>query len=212
MKRFFTFICMFFTLAKISAQGFNGSIEFKYATLKDTTNNVYIVKNKLVKLDQFSKKSTTIEGSFIFDLAAGKIRFVNPKRKIWGEHRSETASVVRGQCEVSKGSGTKSVAGVKCHEYTVKNTEENTSITYWVAESNFDFFIPLIKLWNRKDKQSIYFNLIKDLPAGSMPLLSEEKQLSDGKMVTRLEVTKISNKMPDDASLDVPAGYTKFDQ
>ena len=213
MKTILYFILiLFFTVVKTQAQGFNGSIDFKKYTLRDTNSNVYVVKNKLVKLEQYSKKANNIEGSFLFDLSAGKIRWVNPTRKVWGEHRSETASLVRGQCEVSKGVGTKSIAGVKCHDYTVKNTEENTSITYWVAEGNYDFFVPLIKLWNRKDKQSIYFSQIKDLPAGSMPLLSEEKQMSDGKMVTKLEVTKINTKTPDDASLEVPAGYTRFDQ
>jgi hypothetical protein len=211
MKQLITFALIFFSVLKLSAQGFSGSIEFKSFKEKDTSLNVYHVKGKLVKLDKYAKMTNVVEGSFIFDLAAGKIRFVNPKRKVWGEHISETAPVIRGRCEVSKGSGTKTVAGVKCHEYTVKNTEENTIITYWVAEGKFDFFIPLIKLWNRKDKQSIYFNQIKDLPEGSMPLWSEEKQISDGKSITRLEVTKISNKVPDDAALSVPAGYTKFD-
>lgn len=214
MKRLIAFTCLFFSLVIAHAQGFSGSIEFKYASQKDTvpTMNVYYVKNKVVKLDQYSKKSSDIEGSFIFDLNNSKIKFVNPKRKVWGEHKSETPPVIRGQCEVIKGNETKTVAGYKCHDITVKNTEENTTITYWVTEGKFDFFIPMIKLWNRKDKQSIYFSQIKGLPEGSMPLLSEERQLSDHKLVTRLEAIKVSTKTPDDASLDVPPGYTKFDQ
>ncbi|MEO6303834.1 MAG: hypothetical protein ABIP51_11750, partial [Bacteroidia bacterium] len=71
---------------------------------------------------------------------------------------------------------------------------------------------PVIKLWNRKDKQSVYFNQIKDLPEGSMPLLSEEKQLSDGKLLTKLEVVKIGRTVPEQASLEVPPNYNKFDQ
>jgi hypothetical protein len=147
----------------------------------------------------------------LFDLTANEIKFLNPKRKLWGKQRSETPQVIKGTCLVTKG-GTKKVAGVKCTEYTVKNTEENTVVTYWIAQEQFTFFIPLIKLWNRKDKQSIYFAQIKDLPEGSMPLMSEEKQLSDGKLLTKLEVTNISNKAPDDATFAIPAGYTKFDQ
>jgi hypothetical protein len=72
--------------------------------------------------------------------------------------------------------------------------------------------MPVVKLWNRKDKQSIYLCQIKDLPEGSMPLLSEEKQISDGKSITKLEVVKIGKKVPDDASLEVPPTYNKFDQ
>ena len=32
---------------------------------------------------------------------------------------------------------------------------------------------------------------IKDLPKGSMPLLSEETSISDGKLISKLEVSKI---------------------
>src|SRR3954466_11889109 len=174
----------------MTAQGFNGNIEFRYATQKDTTNNVYWVKNKLVKLDQNSKKGNTVEGSFLFDLAAGEIKFLNPKRKLWGKQKSETPQLVKGQCVVTKGTTSKKVAGVKCTEYTVRNVDENTVITYWIAEDKFNFFVPLVKLWNRKDKQSIYFGKITGLAEGAMPLMSEEKQLSDGKMLTKLEVMK----------------------
>ena len=158
------------------------------------------------------EKTNAIEGSFIFDLNTNSIKFVNPKRKVWGEHKSETPPIVKGVCVFTKGTNTKSIQGVKCVEYTVKNTEENTSITYWVAENKFSFFVPVIKLWNRKDKQSVYFNQIKDLPEGSMPLFSEEKQINDGKLITKLEVVKIGKKVPDDASLVVPPNYNKFDQ
>lgn len=196
----------------MSAQSFGGSIEFKYYTLKDTTVNVYYVKDKNVKLDQFGKRSGAVEGSFVFDLANNTIKFVNPKRKVWGDHKSETAPVIKGVCETKKTSNTKNIQGVKCTEYIVKNTEENTTISYWIASGKYEFFVPLVKVWNRKDKQSIYFNQLKDLPAGSMPMLSEEKQISDGKFVTKLEVSKISKENLDASKLSVPADYKKFEQ
>ena len=194
------------------AQSYEGSIEFKMETSKDTTTNIYYVKGKDVKLDQIGRKSGKVEGSFVFNTETNEIKFVNPVRKVWGEHKSETPPIVKGVCVFTKGTNTKSIQGVKCVEYTVKNTEENTSITYWVAENKFSFFVPVIKLWNRKDKQSVYFNQIKDLPEGSMPLFSEEKQINDGKLITKLEVVKIGKKVPDDASLVVPPNYNKFDQ
>lgn len=212
MKNLFVFLSLFFGVSSILAQGFSGSIDFKYATAKDTTSNVYWVKNKKVKLDQYSRRGSNVEGSFLFDLAANEIKFLNPKRKLWGKQKSETPQVIKGQCVVTKGTATKKVAGVKCTEYTVKNTEENTVVTYWIADEDFTFFIPLIKLWNRKDKQSIYFAQIKDLGQGQMPLMSEEKQVSDGKMLTKLEVIKVSRTSPPDATFDIPAGYTKFEQ
>lgn len=194
------------------AQSYEGSIEFKMETSKDTTTNIYYVKGNDVKLDQIGRKSGKVEGSFVFDLSSNEIKFVNPVRKVWGEHKSETAPMIKGTCVSAKGTNTKMVQGQKCTEYTVKNTEENTQITYWIATNKYDFFAPLVKIWNRKDKQSIYFNQIKDLPKGSMPLLSEEKTISDGKLVSKLEVSKISKASIDPSKLSIPSEYKKFEQ
>lgn len=212
MKKIFLIAALFASVIKFNAQGFNGSIDFKYGTSKDTTNNTYFVKDKMVKLDQYNRKSGNIEGSFIINLSNNSIQWINPKRKVWGEHKSETPPIIKGKCEVTKGSTSKTVQGYKCTEYTVKNTEENTSITYWIATDKFGFFSPMIKLWNRKDKQSVYFNQITGLPEGSMPLMSEEKTLSDGKSVTKLEVVKINKTTPDESKLKVPDDYNKFDK
>lgn len=194
------------------AQSFEGTIEFRMETSKDTTTNIYYVKGNDVKLDQIGKKSGKVEGSFVFDLANNQVKFVNPVRKVWGEHKSETPPVSKGQFVSAKGAGTKTVQNVKCVEYTVKNAEENTIVTYWIAPGKYDFFVPLVKLWNRKDKQSIYFNQLKDLPKGSMPMLSEERQISDGKLMSKLEVTKMSKGSIDAAKVAVPADYKKFEQ
>jgi len=201
------------TLAVASvAQNFEGSIEFKMETNKDTTTNIYYVKGNDVKLDQIGRKSGKVEGSFVFDLSTNQIKYVNPVRKVWGEHKSETTPAIQGSCVSSKSGAIKTIQGQKCTEYVVKNTEENTEIAYWIAPGKYDFFVPMVKAWNRKDKQSIYFNQIKDLPKGSMPFLSEERTLSDGKLVSKLEVSKITKGNIDASKLAIPADYKKFEQ
>ena len=194
------------------AQSYEGSVEFKMETNKDTTANIYYVKGNTIKLDQIGRKSGKVEGSFVFDLAENKVKYVNPTRKVWGEHKSETVPVIKGTCVATKGTNTKLIQGQKCVEYTVKNTEENTQVTYWISSGKYDFFMPLVKLWNRKDKQSVYFNQIKDLPKGSMPLLSEEKTISDMKIVSKLEVSKIAKGSMDASKISIPADYNKFEQ
>ena len=193
------------------AQSYEGSIEFKMETSKDTTTNIYYVKGKDVKLDQIGRKSGKVEGSFVFNTETNEIKFVNPVRKVWGEHKSETAPIIKGTCVSTKGTNTKMVQGQKCTEYIVKNTEENTVITYWIVSGKYDFFMSIVKAWNRKDKQSIYFNQIKDLPKGSMPLMSEEKTISDGKTVSKLEVSKLTKGGIDASKLTIPADFKKFE-
>src|SRR5690349_11331053 len=114
----FTSLLLSFLLA---GQSFTGTIEFKYTTQTDTNMNAYLVKNKKVKLDRFSKKDNSAEGSFLFDLEKAEIKWLNPKRKLWGSQVSETPQVIRGTCVVSKGTNYKTIAGIKCTEYTVKN-------------------------------------------------------------------------------------------
>lgn len=212
MKKSLLLITLIWSTFSGYSQSFSGSIDFKYYTQKDTNMNVYFIKDPLVKLEQYGKKGGDIIGSFIFDLKAHEIKWVNPKRKLWGYQKSETPQIIRGQCIVSKTGNVKKLLGYRCFEYIVRNTEENIVISYWITTDKFDFFSPLIQLWNRKDKQSIYFGQIKDLPKGSMPLLSEEKQISDGKTLTRLEAVKISPSVLSDESVSVPAGYNRLDQ
>lgn len=212
MKRLFTLLFVFVSMGYF-AQSFSGSIDFKYYTLRDTTLNTYWVKDKKVKLDQYAKKGNgNIEGSFIFDLESKSIKFVNPKRKVWGDQKSEIPPVLKGKCEVSKGQKSKTINGFKCNEYIVKNEEENTVITYWVTTDKYDFFIPMMELWNRKDKQSIYFGKIKGLAKGSMPVVSEEKQIAENKIVSKLEMVKVNKGGVDDSKIAVPEDYKKFDQ
>lgn len=211
MKKLFLSIALLTFTTAVFAQ-FEGSIEFRFETKKDTTTNIYYVKSHNVKLDQIGKKSGKVEGSFVFDLNAKSIKFVNPARKVWGDHKSETPPSVKGTCEVTKGKTTKMVGGKMCTEYTVKNIEENTQIVYFITTEKFDFFAPLVKLWNRKDKQSIYFNKITDLPKGAMPMLSHETTLDTKMQVSKLEVIKIEKKTIDAATVSVPSDYKKFEQ
>lgn len=210
MKRLFTLLFVLNTVNYFAQ--FSGAVDFKYFTVRDTTLNAYWVKGNKIKLDQYSKKGNNlIEGSFIFDIKEKTIKFVNPKRKVWGDQKSEIPPVLKGKCVVSKGKS-KTINDVKCTEYIVKNTEENTIITYYIASEGYDFFVPMMELWNRKDKQSIYFGKIKGLPKGSMPFLSEERLIAEDKFVSKLEITKLSKSNIDDSKLMVPADYKKFDQ
>lgn len=211
MKRNLIIFILGLTFKNLLAQPFFGSIEFINVTEKDTTTNIYWVKDEMVKLDHMNKKGKGVEGSFLFNFQASNIKFIYPARKMWGNQKSEIPAVLKGTCEVTRGKATKKIAGFTCNEFTVKNAEENTIITYWICEKNFDFFLKVLKLWNRKDRQSVYYNQIKNLPLGSMPFLSIEKSISDNKVLSILEVTKVDNTLPSLSTFKIPSVYTKFE-
>lgn len=190
---------------------FTGSLNFRYITNKDTSLNVYLVKEPFVRLDQYAKNSKQIEGSYIFDLSKNSAKFISPRRKVYGEQKSTRLQEPKGHCTVYKEEGSFEVAGYKCIKYTVRNLEENTEITYFIHHGKFTFFTPLVKLWNRSDKQSVYFLQITGLPPGAMPMKSEERLISNRSLVSLLEFTNVSTQMPPADFQKIPAGYTKFE-
>ncbi|GIV29370.1 MAG: hypothetical protein KatS3mg028_0436 [Bacteroidia bacterium] len=192
---------------------FVGKIEFFFYQ-RDTTKNVYLVKEPFVRLDQYSKKNDgSLEGSFLFHLVNKDIKMLSHKRKLWNIHKSTVPPVTKGHFEIIPTKNTKKIANFNCTEYIVRNIEEDTEISYWICETcNFTFFQPLLALWNRKDKQSVYFNQIKNLPKGAMPLLSIEKQISTGKIISKLEATKITTEKLSGDMFQIPAGYKKFEE
>ncbi len=212
LKNYWWWLCLlaFYSFAQ---NNFEGKIEFLYYQ-RDTTKNVYLVKEPFVKLDQYSKNNDgTLEGSFLFNLSNNEIKMLSHRRKLWNIHKSTVLPIIKGQCEVIQTKNIKKIVGLTCTEYIVKNTAEDTEISYWICENgNYTFFQPLLNLWNRKDKQSVYFNQIKNLPKGAMPLLSIEKQISTGKILSKLETIKITYEKLNDNIFQIPAEYKKFEE
>ncbi len=193
-----------------AAQSFEGVIEFKKTTLSDTTNYVYYVKGNQVRIDEIGTKSHKVEGTFIVDIEAKTMTSLNHDRKLYMDQATPTAPVLKGTCDVKKGKDVKNLQGFKCAEYVVTNNEENTKITYWIADGKFTFFDKLLHQLNRKDKSSVYFLQIPDVK-NMFPMLSIQTDLS-GKEQVRLEVTKMTKKEIDPSMYRIPKGYNKFEK
>lgn len=192
------------------AQSFEGIIEFKKSSTIDTTSYVYTVKNNMVRIDEIGSKSRKVEGSFLVDLDAKTMKFLNHDRKLYGDQNTPAAPVIKGTCTVKKGQNVKNLQGFKCVEYIVTNNEEATQITYYVADGKFSFFEKLLRQLNRKEKSAIYFLQIAEIK-NMFPMLSMQTDLA-GKETSRLEVTKITKKEVDPAVFEIPKGYNKFEK
>ena len=155
------------------------------------------------------KTSHKAEGSFLFDLNTNKITGLNHSRKVYDNVAVNKNPAANKIDTVIKLKDTKTIQGFKCTGYTVKSAADNTQITFWLAAGNFNFFAPSVVLWNRKDKSSVYFRAIKDTK-GMFPMLSIESDMK-GKEVGKLEVTKIDKKTIEDAALEAPKDYKKFE-
>ena len=193
----------------VSAQSFEGVIEFKKQTTTDTVNYVYYVKGDKVRLDEIGAKSKKVEGSFIIDLKSNTMLSLSHDRKLYIEQSSGTPASMTGKADVKKTGNVKTMQGMKCTEYVVKNADEKVQVTYWMASGNYDFFFKLLKVLNRKDKSAVYVQQITGAD-GMFPFLSSQVNLETNKEEVKMEVTKIEKKAVDGAKFEVPKDYQKF--
>jgi len=208
-KLFLTSIFAIAGMLIASAQSFEGVIEFKKQTATDTVNYIYYVKGDKVRLDEIGNKSKKVEGSFIIDLKTNSMVSLSHERKLFIEQASGTPATVTGKPEVTKTGNVKTILGVKCNEYVVKNTDEKVQVTYWMGSGKFDFFFKLLKVLNRKDKSAVYVQQLTSVD-GMFPFLSSQVNLETGKEEIKMEVTKIDKKTVDASKFDIPKDYQKF--
>ena len=193
----------------VSAQSFEGSLEFKKQTPTDTVSYVYYVKGDKVRLDEIGSKSKKVEGSFIIDLKTNSMTSLSHERKLYIEQAPGTPAVVTGKPEVKATGNTKTILGAKCSEYVVKNADEKVQVTYWMAKGNYNFFFKLLKVLNRKDKSAVYVQQLTGVD-GMFPFLSSQMNLETMKEEVKMEVTKVDKKTVADNMFEIPKDYQKF--
>jgi hypothetical protein len=210
MKKILIFLLFLITLVSFSfGQAFEGTLDFKKITPNDTVKYKYYVKGNNVRIEEMNK-SGAIAGIMLVDIAKNSILALSPERKMYMEVPALTKPVMTGKPEINKGSGTKLICGEMCKLWRIRSKEENTEVSYWVSDDKFDFFYPLLKTLSRKDKLSIYFMQVPQVP-GVMALEATERSLlRDFK--NAIVATKIEKKVLDASLFAIPAGYQKYDK
>ena len=210
MKKILTSALFLFAgILFVSAQSFEGTIAFKKQTPTDTVSYMYYIKGDKVRLDEIGSKSKKVEGSFIIDLKTSSMVSLSHERKLYIEQASGTPAAMTGKADVKKTGKEKTLQGMKCSEYVVKNADEKTQVTYWMANGKFDFFFKLLKILNRKDKSSVYILQLTGVD-GMFPFLSSQINLDTNAEEMKLEVTKMEKKTVDAKMFEIPKDYTKF--
>jgi hypothetical protein len=167
------------------------------------------VKGDKVRLDEIGSKSKKVEGSFIIDLKTNSMVSLSHERKLYIEQASGTPAPVNGKPEVKKTGNVKTIQGVKCNEYVVKNADDKVQVTYWMGAGKFDFFFKLLKILNRKDKSALYIQQLTDVD-GMFPFLSVQTNLETNTVEVKMEVTKVEKKTVDASKFEIPKDYQKF--
>lgn len=188
--------------------GFEGNITFVKQTFYDTTYYSFTVKNKLVRIDEKNTKQEIMQ-SLIIDLQQKNITALSPSQKLFTtiQKFTDTPSPQK-DFTVIKSDNFKYIDGQKCFLWRVRNPTLNMEISFWVFESDFNFFNEVTNLLSHTQDYSrfcLYFDQIPNTQ-GFFPMLMVEKTLlRDEKM--KVSVQHISRKKVDDKTFSIPSGY-----
>ncbi|MGQ9848107.1 MAG: DUF4412 domain-containing protein [Bacteroidales bacterium] len=186
---------------------FNGKIQLIEKNLFDTvTYNIY-VWNEKVRIDKV--QSAINRESTIINFVSKEIIVLNHKERLFAyQPYFEEKTKIDTSFKIIKTENEKTILGIKCKLWRVKNKKENTEISYWVSPNNFGFYYYLTKIWNANTKVNKYFQIIPN-SFGYMPIeIIERNLLRDIK--SSFIVSQISMDIPDGNLFMVPSSYAQF--
>ena len=192
----------------LTAQAFEGIIEFTKTSGPVVTSYKYFVKEDRVRIEEISARGE-VQGIMLVDTRDKTVTAVSPERKLFMDVPNMRLPK-DVETTIQKTTEMKEIAGYKCEKWMVKGPKEDRQLTYWVAADEFNFFIPLLETLNRKDEQAVFFLEIKDA-GGVFPMLGVEQKM-DGAEVSRLEVVKVTKAVQKASLFEIPAGFNKFER
>ncbi|PIP53877.1 MAG: hypothetical protein COX07_08380 [Bacteroidetes bacterium CG23_combo_of_CG06-09_8_20_14_all_32_9] len=191
---------------------FEGSIRFIQENLDDTLYYTYYIKDYMVRLDvqENCKDYEKTDNYLLFDLNNGTITAIKPSQKMFINVPPKPYIDSKDQnYQIIKTNNNKKIQGYKCYQWRVKNKYQNTEISYWVAQDNFNFFEDFLRLWNRSEKHALYFLQIPDA-TGFFPMLSEERTILREQKMT-LRVTEVVKKDLNQTIFVIPKEYKSYE-
>mgnify|MGYP000935075911 FL=1 len=208
MKRFILSLALLGSLSAAQAQAFEGVLEFTKTTGPVVTNYKYYVKGDHIRIEEISARGD-VQGIMLVDTRDRTVIALSPERKLYMDVPNMRLPK-DVETEIKKTGEMKDMAGYKCEKWVVKSPREDRVITYWVANDEFNFFVPLLETLNRKDEQAVFFLEVPDA-VGVFPMLGVEQKL-DGAEVSKLQVTKVVKGVQKPTLFEIPAGFNKFER
>lgn len=207
MKSLLTFLTITVFTFNLSAQNFEGTIEFKKVKNGKTSTYIYYVQGDFVRLEEYGSKKT-ITDLAVINLKEEKVYLLSPERKTYMIVNTTHSTKDMSKTKVEMTKTTKTVLGKSCKKWVVSNTDLNASVTYWVTEGHYDFFVKLLSTLRRKDYSALFY---QQVPAamGYLPMISIWTNL-DGVEIERFEVVNIDERVLRGNFFHIPADYTEF--
>ncbi len=206
MKKFVVLVVVSLSMSLcVTAQDFEGIIEFKKQEGKVVENTVWYVKGDLVRIDEFEPGSRMLKSATILNLKDSSITYLDHQSKTWS--RVKNHLVVAGapvNFSVTETKNTKELHTYKTTESVIKTGGDST-FSYWTNTGKFGFFRTALYLYGPRNSYLEYYWMLKPKD-NSMPMLVTKQNLK-GEETGRMEVTRIEKRTVDEKLFGVPADY-----
>lgn len=192
------------------AQGFEGSIYFTKSNMMDVTQYAYHVKGNMVRIDEMVEGSDKLVATLLVNLETGEMVALSHERNLWMKRPNKDEAEQTSSAEVKEGQLERSIHGMNCSQYRVRDKAADREVMYWVTEGDYGFFPKLLSILQRKDNFSTYYMQIDGLD-NKLPLMAEENTLLREKKGF-LQVDKIEKKKLADSLFKIPEGFEKVER
>jgi len=192
----------------VFTNNFNGNFQLVEKSLFDTvTYNIYVLNNK-VRIDKFHSNNN--KESIIINLELKEVIILNHEARLYTtQFFAEERTEIDSNYKIIKTENEKTILGVKCKQWRVKNVKENTEVTYWMAINNeYGFYYYLTKIWNPNIKTHKYYQIIPN-SFGYLPFMAVERSLLRDIKNTMI-ITQIDKEIKDTSIFTVPSSYAIF--
>lgn len=189
----------------LSAQDFEGIIEFKKQEGSNVENMVWYVKGDLVRVDQFDPKSRVLKSALLINTKDSSVTFIDHHAKTYQRNVASMAPSILTGCVIEETKNSKEMLTYTTSEYTVKLPGDTANYSCWISSGKFGFFKTAAGLFGSTNN---YFNYYWALEpkSGTMPMLVT-KSNAKGEETGRLEVTRVDKKAIDEKLFSIPAEY-----
>lgn len=192
------------------ANSFEGKITFRKITENDTSYFSYYVKNNFVRVDEHTKNHELIN-SLLVNLEDSTMLALSPLRKMYMKMPVRIFDgYSNSNFKIGKTKEKKELAGYACTKWEIENKSFYSKVVYYVAQDNFDFFIPFLSVTNRSEKSAGFFTQIPG-NEGYFPFRSVEYNLETNTIRLILEVTHLEKKTLDYSIFEIPKDYMLFE-
>lgn len=194
--------------AAFASGPFQGTIKFTKTIGPVTANYIYYVKGDKVRVEELSENGE-VQGIMIVDTKANTVKALSPERKMYIDVPNKRPAR-ETEVYVQKTNNTKVINGYDCTEVKVSGKTDGREVTFWVADDDFDFMVPLLETLNRKDKLATYFMNVPELD-GFFPMIGVERK-TDGVELTKLQVNTVDKGDLNNDLFEIPSDFTKFER